>query len=277
MTRLPNVHESSLDFALIDTLGLIAAPYVTQSGYLVDVDVHFLGGGRHWGSWEIADIGVIVTYRQAGALVRTKVALLQCKRLYPREVEFVEDEPISKEFGMGSLFYPGPLPAQAPRKFTFDKTCHYRALQVGDEQWRAIQGYEQNFRIPIHYLLYHPRSIPSSQIVPLNAPYLPTRAKPTVGCRVLRASALQQALGVRARNYAPSYTDLVGLGIDGDRRVGWRLEEFMADHVLSCREGYISDHPTSDEGLDRVFNRRGAPISAAIRVSIDAPENINDN
>jgi hypothetical protein len=51
----------------IDTLSDVAAPHITPTGYVVDIDVHFLGQGRHWRSWEIADLGVIVNYRQHGS------------------------------------------------------------------------------------------------------------------------------------------------------------------------------------------------------------------
>jgi hypothetical protein len=72
-------------------------PRTLTSGWTVRIATHYLGGGRHYGEWngwerrwEVADIGVLVMFREAGKLRRTKVALLQSKRLYPDEQEFEE-------------------------------------------------------------------------------------------------------------------------------------------------------------------------------------------
>lgn len=276
LARLPTLHETYLDLALIEGITDVAAPHVTQSGYVIDTDVHFLGSGRHWQSWEVADLGVILSFRHAERLVRTKVALLQSKRLYPRESEFVEDEPLGKYAGFGDLLNPGVLPAQDPRVFHFDRTCRYRALQVGDDQWHAIANYEGAYDIPVHYLLYHPTRIPHKQVLPVLVTGAPTRnTRPAVGCRVVPASVLRAATAGHPRNYAPSYGDLASSLAPqfGKNQVGWRLESFVSDELLNCREGYIAREPFgNDEGLLRVFAQRGAPISAALRIEISAPD-----
>jgi len=58
------------------------------------MDIHYLGGMRHWGAWEIADIGVIVMLRRRGKVQRSKLGLLQSKRLYPAEQDYEEDQPV---------------------------------------------------------------------------------------------------------------------------------------------------------------------------------------
>ena len=278
LTRLPTLHETYLDMCFIDSLSDVAAPHITPTGYVVDIDVHFLGQGRHWATWEIADLGVIVNYRQHGHLLRTKVALLQSKRLYPRESEFVEDEALSKYNGFGDLVKPPNLPAQTSMTFRFDNSCRYRALQVGDEQWKAIAEYEQRFAIPVHYLLYHPSALPSEQVIPVPTATRLTAPRPSVGARVCRATALHGGLNQHPRNYAPSYGDmLVALGrSDARSRVfGGRLETFVAGDLLYCRDGYVAGSPDpSDVGLLRVFAQRGAPIAAALRIDITAPEEV---
>src|SRR3954447_7801784 len=103
LDRMPTTHEEALDLALIDTVAAAVGPHVMTSGVVVDVDVHFLGGGAHWQRWEIADVGVILNFRRGAELLRTKVLLLQSKRLYPREAEFVEDRGITRIGGFGSL------------------------------------------------------------------------------------------------------------------------------------------------------------------------------
>lgn len=282
LSRLPTIHETYLDLCVIETLADVATPHITPSGYIVDIDVHFLGQGRHWGSWEIADIGLILVYRHNGRRVRTKIALLQSKRLYPREAEFIEDEPLSKYYGFGDLYGPTVLPAEAARVFHFSDACRYRALQVGDDQWRAIANYENDYRIPVHYLLYHPRAIPSSQVIPAAATGPFRDIRPTVGCRVVASSDLRTSMAGRPRNYAPSYGELVralSQAPNDDvstRTAGWRLEGFVSDQVLGCHEGYVAAEDTDqpDQGLVRVFTQRGAPIVAALRIDINAPDQV---
>jgi hypothetical protein len=85
MSIVPNVAEPALDMALIDHLTQYGAPQVLDSGWTVRVDTHFLGGLRHFsGKWEIADIGLLVHYRKNGKVLRSKAAVLQSKRLYPK-------------------------------------------------------------------------------------------------------------------------------------------------------------------------------------------------
>jgi hypothetical protein len=45
----------------------------------------------------------------------------------------------------------------------------------------------------------------------------------------------------------------------------------MVDDVLGCREGYVPEDLNHDEGVNRTFNLRAAPISTAIVIDIDLP------
>lgn len=281
LTNTPNIHEEALDFMVISALAEFSAPHRLPSNYLVDMDVHFLGGGRHFDAkWEIADIGVIVIYRRGENVVRTKIALLQSKRLYPREVDFVEAEPIAKPGGYGWLSLPTAFPAQHERTFTFDASCRYSALQVGDGQWQRIAEYEKRHNIPVHYLLYHPLQIPFNQIVPLTADRRhDDQIDPDVGARVVRAEMLRECTSQLPRNYAPSLDEIrnctanVAQFVD---ELGWSLNHFMSEEVVDCREGYIADDAEADAGLFAVFNQRGAPISAAFRVTVEAPAEVGN-
>jgi hypothetical protein len=162
LDRMPTVHEESLDLALIDVIAAAVGPHVVPSGVVVDVDIHFLGGGVHWDRWEVADIGTIFNFRRGANLLRTKILLLQSKRLYPREAEFVEDRGITWVGGFGSVMVPWPLEVSAPRLLRFDGQCRYKALQVGDDQWRAIAAYEGQHRIPFATCSITPRDCRSS-------------------------------------------------------------------------------------------------------------------
>jgi hypothetical protein len=71
-------------------------PSMTTTTTILIQPVHGIGSGplRHWRSWEVADIGVLVMFRRKGKLYKSKSALLQSKRLYPNEQPFEEDEPV---------------------------------------------------------------------------------------------------------------------------------------------------------------------------------------
>jgi hypothetical protein len=45
----------------------------------------------------------------------------------------------------------------------------------------------------------------------------------------------------------------------------------MVDDVLGCRDGYVPEDFDHDQGVNRIFNLRTAPISAAIVIDIDLP------
>ncbi len=268
LDRMPTTHEETLDFALIDALAEARGPHVTTTGTVVDIDAHFVGGGWHWERWEIADIGIIVNFRRADVLLRTKVVLLQSKRLYPREAEFVEDLGLTRPGGFGSLMLQSLPATLGQRLFRFDDTCRYRALQVGDDQWQAIAKYESELGLPVHYMLYHPRVIPSEARIPVTLPFVPSISPIVVGIRVISTSSMHSLTQTFPRNYAPAFGDLRG----DHAQPGLGMPDFMIDEVLSCHEGYVADDGLQNPGLQRVFNQRSGPIAAAIRIDINLPE-----
>src|SRR3954452_17592083 len=79
----PNTQEEWLDHTWISEAVQFSSPHVLSSGWVVKVEAHFLGGMRHYRRWEIADIGVLVHLRLGPGDRRSKVVLLQSKRLYP--------------------------------------------------------------------------------------------------------------------------------------------------------------------------------------------------
>jgi hypothetical protein len=268
LDRMPTSHEEWLDFSLLEAISEANGPHITQSGVIVDIAAHFVGGGTHWKRWEIADLGFIINFRRSWELIRTKVVLLQSKRLYPRESEFIEDVGVTVVGGFGALMQPSSLAAAGSRCFSFDEDCRYKALQVGDRQWQSMAGYEESYKIPLHYLLYHPHAIPSTgAAIPVCLPVVSREAKPEIGSRVLRASIMHELAGAFPKNYAPSYAEVRG----DASSLGASLPDFFADEVLKCREGYVVDDGLNNEGLIRVFSQRGAPIAAAIRVDINLP------
>ena len=282
LSRVPTNHESALDMAFIDHFAGIAAPVQFPSGWVVEVSTHFLGGGRHVGDfpwlprrWEIADIGLLVLFRQGGRRIRSTVALLQSKRLYPDELDWDEDSALDYMAGFGRLMRPDDdwAAVTAPRPFSFEPESRYQALVSGVNQYQAIAQYETANRIPIYYLLYNPWQIPHTVTFPLTANFQVTGSC-EVGCRVVPARQLRAVLEGKPEGHSPAYEELrEGLAAPftlAQHQAGWRLEHFVVDLLLECETGYIASGPT-DRGLNYVFNRRTGPISAALALTIDTP------
>lgn len=90
IAHVPNCSEPSLDMTLVEHLSQYSGPQVVAPGWAVRIDVHYLGGMRHFYGWEIADIGLLLFCKKAGAVVSKKVALLQSRRLYPINKELLK-------------------------------------------------------------------------------------------------------------------------------------------------------------------------------------------
>lgn len=282
LSRLPTTHEVSLDMSFIEHFSNVPSPTVLPSGWLVQLSTHFLGGGRHFGDWpdwprrwEIADIGFLVQFRRGGKLIRSKVALLQSKRLYPDELEWDEDSPLDYVTGFSRLMRDDEdwAVVTEPRRFVFSDKSRYQALMVGHTQYEAIAKYEARNNIPVYYLLYHPRQVPSETILPLSSEYVGGTDCPA-GCRVVPAQDLRTVLRSRQAGEVPAYGDLTShlrLPHSGaEHQAGWRLEHFVVGLLLECETGYIANS-RFDQGLQYIFTRRTGPISAAISLTLDAP------
>ncbi|OYW82939.1 MAG: hypothetical protein B7Z20_13230 [Sphingobium sp. 32-64-5] len=72
-----------------------------QIGLLIES--HWLGSRWMYGRWEIADIAFFITLRQRGRLEARKLALLQTKRLYSKEIDVAELEDADYRIGIGRL------------------------------------------------------------------------------------------------------------------------------------------------------------------------------
>jgi hypothetical protein len=283
VSTVPTTHETPLDMTFVQHFLGVSAPHAFDSGWSVHISTHYLGGGRHWSEWpgwpmkwEIADIGFLVLFRQAGQLIRSKVALLQSKRLYPDELELEEDTPLDYMQGFGRLMSSDEDWGRVlqPRTFTFSEQSRYRALISGVSQYQAIASYEQQRDIPVYYLLYNPLRIPSTAVMPIMAGREVPQLALEVGCRVVPAQQLRIVMDREQAGRSPAYgqlRDSLPAPFDtATYAAGWPLEHFVVDLVLDCQAGYVAAGP-NDNGLDYLFNRRSGPISAALAVTIDAP------
>lgn len=275
LSRIPTHHEPELDMQLIAALN--QAPAVTSvSGWTVYIQTHFLGGRRHFYNWEVADIGLLVIFRDRGKVLRIKVGLLQSKRLYATETRALPDLPKKMRIGFGTLLHDPEAFRQlaAGRVFTLAEQSKYLAISKDSDQQRALTAYQKMSGIPVYYLFYNPVAIPWSARVPAaDLTPLPDNA---VGCRVVTADVLHSLIAQEKKGYHPTYKDLLRLSAPflDEHRAGWRLEHYVADELMRCSEGHVTSDET-DHVLERLFYRRSGPISAAIAVTVEAPQGVD--
>jgi hypothetical protein len=275
LMRQPAMHEEGLDFHLVSKLDEEGAMLV-PSGAAVVIETHWLGGRRHWGRWEISDIAIVVTVRVRGGLVARKVALLQTKRLYSREVPVETHDRSDYEIGIGRLIdrTDPSIPLFKQRKFTFTGDCKYGALSAGSKQVTHIDQYFEAQGLPVYYALYNPPKVPTKGLYPVFRKKAGVQDN-ELGCRVLRREEVHDALQGLPVGTSPSFDDLKDPGratpFDPFAEHGWRLESFVADEVMRCREGRLFEE-ANDEVLYGLLYRRAAPISSAIVVTVDLPQ-----
>jgi len=276
LTQVPNAHEPALDIALVSYIARHSRPVHLPSDWVVKLDTHFLGSGHHWRQWEIADIGLLLMFRRRGELLRTKVALLQSKRLYPNEQKRGDE---ADYVGFGRLHESDEafLASLAPLNFTFKPESRYKALSIESGQYSAITDYEMLSQIPVYYFFYNPTHIPVTIELPCTTPDAPADDI-KVGCRVLPAQVFRDDVAPKLEGLTPSYADLCLAQSkpfdDADNTAGWRLDDFVVNRFMGCQTGYRVDTKT-DTTLANLFGGRSAPISAAISINIDVPQGVD--
>lgn len=273
MDAHPSMHEESLDHMLIMELSAAPPAFFANERIGVAIESHWLGGRRMWHRWEIADIAFFVVLRRQGHLQMRKVALLQTKRLYSREIAVHQLERADFEIGIGRIVdrTDPSLPLSTRRQFTFDGDCQYGAMRAGDHQIDAIDDYFDDRGIPVYYGLYNPTSLPLTAQYPALAGTAPAAIN-AVGCRVLPSEVVHGVVSALPAGRAPTVDSLVVSPhidpADAGSSRGWRLERFVADEVLRCRQGRLFED-AADPNLRGLLYARSAPIQAAITITID--------
>ncbi|MFD6095022.1 hypothetical protein ACFVWN_09470 [Nocardiopsis flavescens] len=278
VSMLPGTYEASLDQIFLTDLMKHDGVFKTSSDWLIRIRTHFLGGRRHFGDFEIADIGVLVNFRRGGEHLRSKVVLLQSKRLYPNEGEYEEASFRDYLTGFGR-FWPEDEDwdsLAAVREFSFFGGSRYSALKPGDGQYQAILEYESRHGIPVYYLLYNPLVLPWSVPVPLPANIALDKPDGKLGSTVMSAECLRYRISSGSGTGSPTFADLHGFESSSSYELdrAWKVEDFIADEIMDCREGYVARSPR-EEGVRRVFSDRSGPIAAALSITIDAPPGSN--
>jgi hypothetical protein len=87
-----------------------------------------------------------------------------------------------------------------------------------------------------------------------------------LGCRVFLSKEVHMVLDTLKKNHSPSLSAIMAGGAAGK----WRLEEWVADHLLTCKVGQCFDDSMEND-VYMLLERRSGPIGAAIAVSIALP------
>jgi hypothetical protein len=258
---------------LLQNLRLLRRLFFAQERASVVIETHWLGGRHMWGRWEIADIALIILLRSSGRLEQRKVALLQTKRLYSKEISV---EPLTRAdylIGIGRLGdrTDQTVPLTRQRKFSFNRNCVYGAMAAESEQVEHIESYEEKHSIPVFYGFYNPMQMPSQMLYPaLNGEQ--TTLENALGCRVKTSADVHKSLASLGKGMSPDFKTLKGTvtssASDPFGLWGWRLETFVADEVLRCRQGALFGNG-QDINLEALFYRRTAPITAAIAITVE--------
>jgi hypothetical protein len=263
--NVPNIRETSLDDALVDALIPFSPPTRLRSGAVVEMDIHNIGGLRRLHRWETADISVLVFIYHGRQLIAQKIGMLQTKRLFPENNDVMDDDPEGFRYGMNSFLNRdshSPLTV-LNREFVFDRSCLYASLQPGSDQIEHIDTLNQRLGESVFYMFYNPSSVPVTIRYPVQSRRVVTSVK--LGCRVFFSKEVHAVLNTLDKNRPPS----LGSIMKGAPTSNWRLEEWVADHLLVCKIGQRFDD--RKEEVRRLLERRTGPIGAAIAISIALP------
>jgi hypothetical protein len=271
LSKFPGIREESLDNNFISYFSKIPGPLKFESNWIVTIDAYFIGGGHHYGRWEVADIGLIIIFRRNGILLKSKLAFLQSKKLYAASIRpILRDH--QKRMGLGRLLVTGLEYEEivASKLVKFEERSKYKAFKKDSEQQMAMSSFSEKFTVPMYYLFYNTLSLPHSVESPLqNAP---PQTDNLIGCRVVKKESLDKAIKEKSSNYIPSYGDVKLLLQDDYRQeqhtAGWRLEYFVTDLLLDCKEGLIDNSPNF-ETLLFIMSRKTSPIAASLSITID--------
>lgn len=266
IVNIPNIRETTLDDTLVDALIPFSPPKLLESGAVVEMDIHNIGGLRRLYKWETADIAVLVFVYRGRQMVAQKIGMLQTKRLFPQNNDVVEDDPEGFRYGMNAFLNRdkrSPL-AVLNRQFVFDDACIYGSLNADSDQVGAINQLNQRFGDAVFYMFYNPSTVPITVQYPVSSKHTVTNVD--LGCRVYNSSEVHTVLDTLKKGQSPSLKSIR----DGGTSSEWRLEEWVADHLLVCKVGQRFDDSTK-ENIRVLLERRTGPIGAAIAISIALP------
>ena len=228
LVTVPNIRETSLDDGLVDALIPRSPPRRLRSGAVVQMDVHNIGGLKRVWRWETADIAVLVFIYRGTKLVAQKIGMLQTKRLFPKNNDVMDEDPEGFNYGMNAFLNrddQSPL-ALLNREFVFDKSCVYGSLKAESDQVGLIDDINASFGESVYYMFYNPPTIPMTVRYPVKSKPVITRLP--LGSRVFVSKQVHAILATLKKGHSPTLEQ-----ITKGAESGWRLEEWVADHLLT--------------------------------------------
>lgn len=264
----PNASEQTFDLTWMEHLSQFASP-VTLGDWTAKIDTHYLGGLRQFYGWEIADIGVLLFVKIGGKIARSKVALLQSKRLYPTNMKVSEETKADYQIGIARLADAEDLSQSISKTsdFKFSRDSRYGAIIPGSQQVEMIDEYQKQNDLRVYYQLYNPWQVPFVQRLPLTQ-YAKPVGEMALGVRILPADSLHKLLKKDSAS-RPKLKDIEGAP-DIPMSLGWPLETFIAEELLDCREGNVFSS-VNEARIQNFFYRRTGAISSAIAITIESP------
>lgn len=271
LTNNPNVPEESLDDTWIEHFSHLSTPLTLSSAWTVKIETHYIGALRHFNGWEVADIGILLFVRRGGRVERSKVALLQSKRLYPKQNQIRETLLTDYRTGFASLADPEDLRTSiaTQNEFEFNDGCRFAAIKANSDQITNIINYQRQNNLSVYYQLYSPWSLPIIQRVPLSG-IQQYGGMPTAGVRIVPSSVIHDYLSSQEDGYKPRFNEIQMSG-NSSFLYGWPLEFFASELFLKCHEGNVFE-TIGDSRIQNLFYRRSGAISAAIAITIEDPE-----
>jgi hypothetical protein len=154
LSTFPNAHEEALDLSFISHFAHMQGAIKFGSNWTLRIDAHYIGGGRHYRTWEVADIGLMVIFRKKGKIARSKLTFLQSKKLYASALKYIPVDPYHRA-GMGRLLVTEAEHRELvePKVLKYSETSKYKALRMKSEQ----QGQCVAFRVVItsHFTIFY--------------------------------------------------------------------------------------------------------------------------
>jgi hypothetical protein len=242
IVNVPNIREGSLDDALVDALIPFSPPKRLQSGAVVEMDIHNIGGLRRLYRWETADIAILVFIYRGKHMLAQKIGMLQTKRLFPKNNDVLDDDPEGFRFGMNAFLNRDARSSLAvlTREFVFDGKCVYGSLKAKSDQVSAINELNQRFGDSVFYMFYNPPKIPVTVRYPVKSKRTVVGVK--LGCIVRFSEAVHATLDTLKKDHSPTLEAIMRR----DAASKWRLEEWVAD-LLTCKVGRRFDESRKDD------------------------------
>jgi hypothetical protein len=270
LATFPNAHEEALDLAFIAHFASMQGAIKFGSHWTVRIDAHYIGGGRHYRNWEVADLGIMAIFRRGGKIEKSKLTFLQSKKLYASPLKVQEYDPFHRQ-GMGRLLLTDDEHAEIvkPKLLKYTESSRYKALQLGSQQQEAMHSFSKRFETGIHYLLYNPSVLPWQIQTPVEqAPSIPENK---VGMRVIPKGLVDGMTG-KEKGYSPSYTDISKTFAkqfkESSETAGWRIESFICDHFVTGNEGLVDESPDFRTMIG-LLSEKTSPISSALSITFD--------